>query len=162
MSNLYDSLRNSLYTSCKSFLPDNELIFSHQGGQEPKGTYCSLHVLRTDKIGMEYHNTYASPNPTISSVSVYEVTVRFIFIGQDSGNLAYEFETVVDNPAARFYFGTESLAIMRKGEVRRVPEKRDTTWVDHFTLDVIFSYAVETTQPIDIIENVSWNENIIP
>jgi hypothetical protein len=83
-----------------------------------------------------------------------------MFVGDYAGNLAYEFETVVDNPASRFYFGTESLAIMRKGEIRRVPEKRDTDWIDNFVLDVIFSYAVETTQPIDIIEEVSWTPTI--
>jgi hypothetical protein len=49
---------------------------------------------------------------------------------------------------------------MRKGEIRRVPEKRDTAWIDNFVLDVIFSYAVETTQPIDIIEEVSWTPTI--
>lgn len=159
---IYQSLRTALYNVTSSLIPNNLIIHSHQGGQEPKQTYCALNILKTDKIGMEYQNSYASPDPTISSVSVYEVTVRYLFIGKDAGDIAYEFETIVDNPASRFYFGKESLAIMRKGEVRRVPEKRDTTWVDNFTLDVIFSYAVETTQPIDIIENVSWNANIIP
>jgi hypothetical protein len=158
--NIYDSVKQAVYTSCNNLLPDNKLIHSHQGGQEPKGSYCALNILKADKIGMECDSTYASADQTIKSTSVYEVTVRFMFVGKDSGNLAYNFETVADNPAARFYFGTESLAIMRKGEVRRVPEKRDTTWVDNFTLDVIFSYAVETTQPIDTIEVVTWQHYI--
>jgi len=157
---LYDEIRKSIYTSCKAFLPNSNLIHAHQGGQEPKGSYCAINVLKADKVGRECDSTYASVDQTINSVSVYEVTTRFMFVGKDSGNLAYSFETVVDNPAARFYFGTESLAIMRKGEVRRVPEKRDTTWVDNFTLDVVFSYAIETTQPIDTIENVSWQHYI--
>lgn len=110
---------------------------------------------------MEQESSF-SDGSTITSTSVYEATVRFMFVGKDAGNVAYEFEAVADNPAARFFFGTENLAIMRKGEVNRVPEKRDTTWVNNFTLDVTFSYAVETTQPIDIIEDVSWNANIIP
>jgi hypothetical protein len=159
---IYSSLRTALYNSSKALIPNNEVIHSHQGAQEPKNSYCSINILKTNKIGMEYENTYATPDPTISSVSVYEVTVRYMFIGQEAGDVAYEFETVADNPASRFYFGTESLAIMRKGEVRRIPEKRDTTWVENFILDVVFSYAVVTSQPIDIIETVSWNENIIP
>ena len=157
--NLYDSVRQAIYNSSKNLLPNNELIYSHQGGQEPRGSYCSINIIRTNKIGMEYESTYASATD-ITSVSVYEVTTRFMFVGDDAGNLAYEFETVADNPASRFYFGTESLAIMRKGEIRRVPEKRDTDWIDNFVLDVIFSYAVETTQPIDIIEEVSWTPTI--
>jgi hypothetical protein len=157
--NLYDSVRQAIYNSSKNLLPNNELIYSHQGGQEPKGSHCSINIIRTNKIGMEYDSTYASATD-ITSVSVYEVTTRFMFVGDYAGNLAYEFETVADNPASRFYFGTENLAIMRKGEIRRVPEKRDTAWIDNFVLDVIFSYAVETTQPIDIIEEVSWTPTI--
>jgi len=158
--NLYNSVRQAIYNSSKNLLPNNELIYSHQGGQEPKGSYCSINIIRTNKIGMEYESTYASATD-ITSVSVYEVTTRFMFVGDDAGNLAYEFETVADNPASRFYFGTENLAIMRKGEIRRVPEKRDTAWIDNFVLDVIFSYAVETTQPIETIEHVSWGYNYI-
>ena len=158
--NIYDSVKQAVYTSCNNLLPDNKLIHSHQGGQEPKGSYCALNILKADKIGMECDSTYASADQTIKSNSVYEVTVRFMFVGKDSGNLAYNFETVADNPAARFYFGTESLAIMRKGEVRRVPEKRDTTWVDNFTLDVVFSYAIQTIQPIETIDTVLWQNYI--
>jgi len=158
--NIYDSVKQAVYTSCNNLLPDNKLIHSHQGGQEPKGSYCALNILKADKIGMECESTYASADQTIKSSSVYEVTVRFMFVGKDSGNLAYNFETVADNPASRFYFGTESLTIMRKGEVRRVPEKRDTTWVDNFTLDVVFSYAIQTIQPIETIDIVLWQNYI--
>jgi hypothetical protein len=160
--NLYDSIRTALYNSVTKIITDNAVIHSHQSGQEPNGTYCAINVLKTDKIGMEYESSYASDatTNTITSVSVYELTVRYMFVGEDAGNLAFEFETVADNPASRFHFGTENLAIMRKSEVRRVPEKRSTTWVENYTLDVVFSYAVETSQTIDIIEDVSWNENI--
>lgn len=158
--NLFDSLKTALYTSSKSYFPNNELIHSHQGGQEPRGTYCAINILSTDRVGSEDESTYASATPVIRSVNHYEVTVRYMFVGKEAGDLAYEFESSIDNSAARFAFGTESLAIMRRGQVNRVPEKRDTTWVDNFTLDVVFSYAVYNTQSIDIIEYVSWNENI--
>lgn len=157
---LYDDLKSALYTSSKTYLPDNQLIHSHQGGQEPKGSYCAINILNTDKIGMEDESSYASSAQTIRSTNHYEVTVRYMFVGKQAGDLAYEFESSLDNSAARFAFGTENLAIMRKGDVNRVPEKRDTTWVDNFTLDVIFSYAVYNTQSIDTIDTVSWNENL--
>ena len=163
--NLYDSLKSALYNSCTKLITQNTVIFSHQGGQEPSGTYCAVNILRVDKIGSETDATYASSDGLtyeLYSRNEYEATVRFMFVGQDAGNLAYEFESSMDNYAARFFFGTENLAVMRKSEVRRVPERRETTWVENFTLDVVFSYAVETTQPIDIIEDVSWIGTIIP
>ncbi|QDP60444.1 MAG: hypothetical protein GOVbin1096_72 [Prokaryotic dsDNA virus sp.] len=161
--NVYDLVRTALYNSSKKIITDNQVIHSHQGGQEPRGTYCAINVLRADKIGMEYNSTYAgyyNDNLEILSRNEYETIVRFMFVGKDAGDLAYHFEAVMDNAASRFHFGTENLAVMRKSEVRRVPEKRDTTWVASFTLDVTFSYAVEITQAIDIIEDVSWNATI--
>ena len=162
---IYDSLKSSLYNSCTKIVTENQVIFSHQGGQEPNGTYCAINILRVDKVGSETDATYASDDGSITELysrNEYEATVRFMFVGKDAGNLAYEFESTMDNYASRFFFGTESLAVMRKSNVRRVPEKRETTWVENFTLDVVFSYAVETTQPIDIIEDVSWVGTIIP
>lgn len=158
--NLYDTLQSALYNSTKTFFPSNEVIHSHQGGQEPRGSYCSINILNIDKIGMEDESTYASATPDIRSTNHYEVIVQFFFVGADAGNLAHEFDSAIDNSAARFAFGTEDLAIMRRGEVNRVPEKRDTTWVQNFTLDVTFSYAVYNTQSIEIIEDVTWTENI--
>lgn len=158
--NLYDTLRTALYNSSKVYFPSNELIHSHQGGQEPRGTYCSINILNVDKIGMQDQSTYASGTPELRITNHYEVIVRYMFVGREAGDVAYEFESSIDHPAARFAFGTENLAIMRKSEVNRVPEKRDTTWVNNFTLDVVFSYAVYNTQSIEIIENVSWNENL--
>jgi len=113
--NLYDSVRQSIYNSSKNLLPNNELIYS-----PPEWVMSQevLTVLLTSseqiKIGMEYDSTYASETD-IRSVSVYEVTTRFMFVGEDAGNLAYEFETVADNPASRFYFGTEKSRYYEKG-----------------------------------------------
>lgn len=164
--NLYDTIKSSVYNATTKIITDYPVIFSHQSGQEPKGSYCAINLLRADKIGMEYDATYAgeeepqSDSYEIYSRNEYEALVRFMFVGKDAGNIAYAFESIMDNSASRFHFGTESLAVMRKSEVRRVPEKRSTTWVENLTLDVYFSYAVEVTQQIEIIETVSWNENI--
>lgn len=164
--NPYDLIKQSLYNSITKIVTNNPVIHSHQGKPEPSGTYVAINVLRLDRVGMEYDSTYAGEISTgsdtyeIDSRNEYEAVVRLMFVGKDSGNIAHHFDVVMDNPAARFYFGTENLAVMRKSEVRRVPEKRDTEWVENFTLDIFFSYAVETAQPIDIIETVTWNEKI--
>lgn len=162
--NPYDSLKTSLYNSLKTFLPSNEVIHSHQGGQEPKGSYCAINILRSDRVGKEYDATYANDTNgvmTITSRNEYEATVRLLFVGKQAGDLAYELEASILNDASRFAFGTNSLSIMRVGEIRRVPEKRGTTFVDVFNLDVIFSYAVENTQNIEIIESVKIDTGFV-
>lgn len=164
--NPYNALESSLYNSITQIIKNNPVIFSHQGKPEPKGTYCGINILRLNQVGREYEPTYVgeiegTPDSyEIDSRHEYEAIVRFMFVGKDAGSLAHDVDTLIDNQASRFYFGTENLAVMRRSEVRRVPQKRDTTWVENFTLDVTFSYAVETAQPIDIIETVTWNEKI--
>jgi hypothetical protein len=43
---------------------------------------------------------------------------------------------------------------MRKSQIRRAPQKRDTKWVEYHNVDVTFSYVVITDQLIDAVEGV--------
>lgn len=160
---LYSDLQDALYNSIKGLLPDATVIHSHQGGPEPQGSYISINILSVDRVGREYDYFYTSdPNPVSRSRSEHEATVRFLFIGEEAGDLAYELEAMIHNDASRFVLYNNNLAVMRLGDVVRVPDKRDTTWVDYFNFDLIFSYAVVNEQPVEIIEDVSWNANIYP
>ena len=161
MSNLYTGLQDSLYNTLSTLLPDTTIIHSHGGGQEPKGKYVAINILDTNRVGREYDETYTNATaPRSVSKTVHEATIRLLFVGDGSGDDAYELEATLHNNATRFVLYDNNLAVMRIGTVTRVPEKRGTNWVDYFKLDLIFSYAVVNEQPIEIIENVSWNNNV--
>ena len=158
---LYSSLQDSLHSTLSTFLPSTTVIHSHGGGQEPSGKYLSINILNINRVGREYDSTYTNDiEPVSQSTSVHEATVRLLFIGNGSGDDAYDLEALLHNNATRFVLYQNNLAVMRLGDVTRVPEKRDTTWVDYFKFDVIFSYAVVNEQPVEIIEDVSWNNNV--
>ena len=43
---------------------------------------------------------------------------------------------------------------MRKSQIRRAPQKRDTKWVEYHNVDVTFNYVITTNQLIDVVEGV--------
>ncbi|MNY79989.1 hypothetical protein D3C86_2208620 [compost metagenome] len=43
---------------------------------------------------------------------------------------------------------------MRKTQVRRNPQKRDTQWIESNNVDVTFNYVINTTQTVDVIDAV--------
>jgi hypothetical protein len=47
-----------------------------------------------------------------------------------------------------------NLNIRTKTNIRRVPQKRDTKWVEYHNMDVVFTYAVNTQQIVDVVEAV--------
>ena len=159
--NLYEQLESSLYDVTSRLVPATTVIFSHEGGEEPRGTYISVNVLDNNRVGREYDSfDTQGADPTMSSRTEREVLVRFLFIGQDAGDKAYEMEAKLHNEATRFILYPNNLAVMRISEVRRVPELRDTKWIPYFVLDITFSYATTIDMDIDTIEYISWESNL--
>ena len=54
------------------------------------------------------------------------------------------------------------LGVMRKSQVRRAPQKRDTKWVEYHNIDVTFSYHVVSTDTVDIVDAVVVQQNNDP
>ncbi|MCY1429466.1 hypothetical protein D9M71_453840 [compost metagenome] len=91
----------------------------------------------------------------INVAASYELTVQFGFCGSLAGDMAHSFtQRVNNNPISLEAFKAEKLSVMRKSPIRRAPQKRETRWVEYFNQDVIFSYIVNTQQPIDWVEGV--------
>ncbi|MNY35959.1 hypothetical protein D3C86_1704080 [compost metagenome] len=88
------------------------------------------------------------------------MVVQFTFAGSDAPDLAHDFmQNICNNVVVTEAYQKQNLAPMRKSNLRRAPQKRDTQWVDYYNIDVTFSYAVRTTQSIDWIEHVSIVES---
>lgn len=159
---LNTDIKNSLYNSFSKLMPSTPIIFAKQGGAEPKAPYCSINLLQSVEQGMPYTATYANSSPAILTRVEYELYTRLIFVGKDSSDLAAELHLALGHPATRFIFATNSLSLMEYKTIKSLNEKRDTTWIELSTLDVVFSYAAEITQQIDIIETVDFTSNITP
>ena len=134
------------------------IIYSHQNGTEPAGTYVVIQIVSLNQVGHSQTDTVtdASPvNKKITYKTYYEGVVQFTFAGSNAPDVAHEFlNAIPNNIVVREAYQKNNLSPVRKSQLRRAPQKRDTKWVEFFNLDVTFSYMVKTTQTLDWVEHV--------
>lgn len=139
------------------------VIFSHENGNEPVGSYAVVNILSVQQIGHSTNSGLAKANGLVYDLNItasYEVMCQLSFVGSQSGEMAYSFyQRINNNPLVFEELARNNLGVMRKSQVRRAPQKRDTKWVEYHNLDVTFSYHVVTKQVVDIIEAVVIEDN---
>ena len=135
------------------------VIYSHANGTEPSGSYVVVNILSVEQIGHHTSSGLAKANGLVYDLSVtaaYEVNAQLSFVGSQSGEMAYSFyQRINNNPLVFEELARNKLGVMRKSQVRRAPQKRDTQWVEYHNLDVTFSYHVVTKQVVDIVEGIT-------
>lgn len=174
MAGIYKPVRNSITNSIKSVLTnigyqDTLVIQSHQNGLEPTKTYCVLNILMHTQQGFKDEATFMErSNDLLDSIAHYSVSTQISFVGKDSEEVATEFRhALVNNRRCYEYFLYNGLGILSRGNLRRIPQKRETEWVAAMNMDIDFSYAVRTRQSYDWIEYITidgevfrvWNDN---
>ncbi len=140
--------------------PSTPIIYSHQNGSEPSVPYCVIQIVNMRQIGRTQEATRTDEGtPTVKNLwytAHYEVLAQFTFGGTTAPEMGEEFLHIVNNNRVGIEeYQKGNLAPLRKTILRRIPQKRDTQWVEFFSTDVTFSYAVQSSQPIDWIESVT-------
>ena len=134
------------------------VIYSHSNGTEPAGSYVVVNILSVDQQGQHTSSGLVEVSITEYEQTIraaYEVNAQLSFVGSQSGEMAYSFyQRINNNPLVFEELARNKLGVMRKSQVRRAPQKRDTTWVEYHNLDVSFSYHIVTKQVVGIIEGV--------
>lgn len=162
---IYSSVRSALRTGTLKVLADyfptktlqdKGIIFSHVSGLEPTIPYVVIQIVSVNQVGRTSYSTYASDAENLTIVNHYEIMAQFSFCGSTAGDMAYDFNnSIINNTVTREAFQVLNLAPINKSTLRRVPSRRDAVWVEYENLDVTFTYAVKTTQAVDIIEHIS-------
>ena len=139
--------------------PGVPVIYSHQNGSEPSSPYVVVQIISLNQVGRNESSTLtddAIPQKHLTIKATYEGRVQFTFAGTDAPDMAQDFlQAVCNNVVITEAYQKNSVAPMRKGTLKRSPQKRDTQWVEFFSIDVTFSYAIRTTQDIDWVEHVT-------
>ena len=135
------------------------VIYSHANGNEPAGSYVTVSILNVDQTGRHVSSGLVEANGAKFEETIkvsYEVMAQLSFVGSKSGEMAYSFyQRINNNPLVFEELARNKLGVMRKSQVRRAPQKRDTTWVEYHNLDVTFSYHIVTKQVVDIVEGIT-------
>lgn len=160
----YSTIRKSLFRAASQALieyfptsveQNKGIFFSHTGGSEPSTPFVVINILGIQQTGRSQTSGLLDASLNVSVQASYEVTVQFSFCGSTAGDMAQSFtQRLNGNPIVMEAFRREGLGYMRKSNLRRAPQKRDTQWVEYFNQDFIFSYVVNIQQPIDYVETV--------
>lgn len=132
------------------------IIYSHTSGTEPTTPYVVIQIVKVDQQGRTSYSTFAGEvDEKLTIVNHYKITAQFSFVGTLAGDMAYDFYNAVNNNVVMWEaFQKYNLAPVEKSTLRRVPALRETKWIEYENLDVVFTYAVKTTQSVDIIEHI--------
>lgn len=134
--------------------PTTPVIFSHSNGTEPAESYVVINVLQIEQVGKGYTSTLVNELDELTIQANYNVYVQFSFIGSQSGEMSQSFTQRLNNVLFREELIRSNLGLRTKTNIRRAPQKRDTKWVEYHNMDVVFTYAINTQQIVDVVEAV--------
>lgn len=163
---LRSALRESAYEILKDYFEDYEkekapIIFSHNNGSEPSTSYVVINILNSNQVGRSDLSTLTDPQENIVIQSYYEVLVQFSFLGSESADMALSLHNRLSgNPVTLEALAKQNLGYMRKTQVRRLPEKRETSWIEKSNFDVTFTYFINTIQEVGVVDTVILLDSI--
>ncbi len=165
-SDVRKAIRRAAIGSLLEFFPDTisqdkYIVFPNSNGTEPSDSYVVINILQIEQQGHHSTSTLTNEGEELSFQVAYEILVQLSFIGSLSGDLAQSFTQNINNNALSFgEVKRQRLGLMRKSQIRRAPQKRDTKWVEYHNMDVTFNYIVVTNQPIDVVEGAVIEMNV--
>lgn len=155
---IYSDVRAALRKGAIAALseyPTTPVIFSNSNGTEPAESYVVINILSIEQQGHHSTSTLATEDEELIFQVAYEVVCQLSFIGSLSGDMSQSFtQNINNNPLTRLELQRNKLGFMRKSQIRRAPQKRDTKWVEYHNMDVTFNYVVITNQLVDVVEGV--------
>lgn len=153
-TNLEQSIRNVGLVANNEY-PDMMLNFSHANGNEPVTSYASINILEMVQQGRAATPALTNLSSKLDIRTAYEVMVQFSFFGTLAGDASNSFfNRINNNPQVFEAMSVNNLGCMRKSNLRRNPQKRDTQWVDSFNFDITFNYIINTDQLVDYVDKV--------
>lgn len=159
---IYDTLLTNLADGAAVALsdyPDTPVFISHDGVPEMARDYVAQYVLGITRVGAPYVSTLATSTEKLHIQSHYEIRTQYTFVGKSSFSLASSFyQRVIYNPIVSEALARNKISVYRTGDVLAAPQRRETKWVNAYTLDVHFGFAIETQQTVDIVESVVFTD----
>lgn len=163
----FTAVEDAIRDSITPFMSGVTIYFANENGAQPLTPYCMIEIVSFESVGREEmtSTTTYSTGSTTGTMTIrepYEVTAKFVFEGKNTsanngGDLALEFYSLLNTPLFIQECRKNSISLLRKGIVRRIPVKRETKWYVSFAIDVTFACIIERTQQVDGFDNVYVN-----
>lgn len=164
MAGIYTDLRVGIRKAALAALSEFTnpiVIFSHENGPEPSASYVVVNILNIVQQGHHSTSTLTTEDEELTFQVAYEIMCQFSFVGSLSGDMSQSFtQNINNNPLTRIELQRNNLGLMRKSQIRRAPQKRETKWVEYHNMDVTFNYVIITNELVDVVEGVVLEDNL--
>jgi hypothetical protein len=161
---LYDDISRDIRViiiNSLSEYPTTPVNYSHDNGPEPSSTYASLYILSLEQVGRTQSTSRLSTDLDLEFQSPYNCTAQISFVGNDSTSIAYSSHMRLANAVLNREFSQfRNLSITSKTNIRRIPQKRDTQWVEICSFDITFFFISSFKQTIGAINQVVYEDPI--
>lgn len=139
--------------------PDTQIIYSNQNGLEPDKSYGVINILQINQVGRSDEASFIVPTSDILEfVTHHTLSIQISFIGTESDSIAYDFRHgLINNRRCFEALLKNNFGIASRGDVRRVPQKRESAWVEAYNMDIDLTFSIFTRQSYDWVEYVDIN-----
>jgi len=163
---LVEVIKDSIYDSLEAIFreldyPEAKIVFANENGLEPTKTYCIVNILDRQRQGRTSYSTYLSRDAESWDTEFFTLCLRLSFNGKEADSLSWDFDDGL--PAIKPFmeeFQKRKLGFLRKSKLRRIPQPRETQWVDAWNLDVDFSFAIQSRHVMDWVEFITINGEV--
>lgn len=139
------------------------IILDYQSGPEPTGDYGVLGISTFNKVHRNTNNFYKTDTGFEERIKQdYEITLTVKFYGNSCYDNAFEAQAslqMIDTQDQLFTFNCISSPEITS--IRRIPELRDTGYIQKASFDVTFLTAFEQVREVDWFDTVEYSGEYI-
>lgn len=154
------SIRNIVKNALTEYpLTDGKIIYSHQNGTVPQGTYITINITFTDQEGRTEQSGVLDEAGLIHYLTPYRMRVNFQTTGSQAGDIAHSLYQRIGNSQLNRDYSNYSdpvlnLSVLQKSSITRNPFKIDTTWIEYFSFSVDFYFISHFSESVQAVESV--------
>lgn len=136
------------------------VILDYQGGSEPSGDYGVFGITTLNKVNRDFHNFFEDSSDGIFKERLkqdYEVLYTLSFYGNSCYDNAMKAQALLSTMDVRERLYTNNnISIIDVTSLRRIPELRDTGYVQRITFDLNALIGFEFISESDYYDTVNY------
>ena len=154
------AIEDAFLTRLNTRFSPTPVIIDYGGGPEPTGDYGVLGITTANKIHRDSHHFYDSGTTFDEKIKQdYEVVLTVKFYGDTCYDNAFEAQGYLQqrNTQEDFHYN-DDISIIDVTNVRRIPELRDTGYVQKASFDINLLIGFEQVQAdVDYFDTVEFS-----
>lgn len=135
------------------------VIIDYGGGTEPTSDYGVLGITTFNKLHRDTRNSYKLPDGSFKErlKQDYEILMTFSFYGESCYEKSFEAQALLSSvDVLESFYTFNNISIVDITSLRRIPELRETGYIQRVTFDLNMLVGYEFIRDVDWFDTVSY------